>query len=454
MTGINIDGHEPQTTADNQCSSTNGYCTGSTATVVLKATDVTSGVKEIHYTVNGGTEQVAAGASKSVSVPLDGTGAATVKYYAVDVAGNVETTNAVTLKYDNIAPTVTHTVTPKANAADWNNSNVTVHFSAVDTDPGSGVVASSVTPDQVISNETTIGGLVVNGSAKDTAGNTGTDSVTIKLDKTAPSISGGIVSGTLGTNGWYTGPVTVHYTCTDALSGLEVCADDVTVTTNGANQSITRTATDKASNIGSGTVSGINIDSEKPTITDVNVAGGFYKLGAAPAATCTATDSFSGLLSCKVVVSGGTNGVGTFNWTATATDKAGNTSTQTGTYKVSYRFDGFLQPINDTAHQTGLTTSVFKGGSTVPVKFQLKNAAGNVVQSATAPIWLTPVKGVAMSMPVDEAAVTVSADSGSTYRFDTGQYIYNWKAPAGGNYWQIGVKLDDGQIYYVNIGLR
>ena len=62
MTGINIDGHEPQTTADNQCTATNGYCTGDTATVVLSATDVgPSGVKEIHYTVNGGTEQVAAG---------------------------------------------------------------------------------------------------------------------------------------------------------------------------------------------------------------------------------------------------------------------------------------------------------------------------------------------------------------------------------------------------------
>jgi hypothetical protein len=57
VAGINIDGHEPQTKADNQCTATNGYCTGSTATVVLNATDVgPSGVKEIRYTVNGGTE--------------------------------------------------------------------------------------------------------------------------------------------------------------------------------------------------------------------------------------------------------------------------------------------------------------------------------------------------------------------------------------------------------------
>ena len=60
--------------------------------------------------------------------------------------------------------------------------------------------------------------------------------------------------------------------------------------------------------------------------------------------------------------------MGTFTYTATATDKAGNTTTVTGTYKVIYRFDGFLQPINDTAHQVGVSTSVFKAGSTVPVE--------------------------------------------------------------------------------------
>ncbi|WP_344255852.1 OmpL47-type beta-barrel domain-containing protein [Terrabacter carboxydivorans] len=457
VSGINIDGHEPQTKADNQCTATNGYCTGSTAAVLLDATDVgPSGVKEIHYTVNGGTEQVAAGASTSVSVPLSGTGTASVSYYAVDNAGNVERSQAVALKYDNIAPTVTHTVNPKANASDWNNSDVTVHFDATDTDPGSGIAAGSVTPDQVISTETSTTGLVVNGSAKDTAGNTGTDSVTIKLDKTKPSISGSVVSGTIGKNGWYVSPVKVHFTCADALSDVASCQDDVTLSNNGAGQSANGSAKDFADNVGTGSVTGINIDNENPTITKVNVSNGFYTLGAAPAATCDATDSFSGLDTCKVTVTGGTaNGVGTFGWTATATDKAGNSVSQTGSYKVVYRFDGFLQPINDTAHQVGTSTSVFKAGSTIPVKFQLMNAAGQAVQSATAPVWLTPVKGGAMSLPICETVQTVTADSGSTFKYDTGQYIYNWKTPStGGNYYQIGVKLDDGQTYYVNIGLR
>jgi hypothetical protein len=55
------------------------------------------------------------------------------------------------------------------------------------------------------------------------------------------------------------------------------------------------------------------------------------------------------------------------------------------------------QPINDTAHSqicgSPCPVSIFKGGSTVPVKFQLKDANGNVVQTTSLPLWLTPVKG-------------------------------------------------------------
>lgn len=60
-------------------------------------------------------------------------------------------------------------------------------------------------------------------------------------------------------------------------------------------------------------------------------------------------------------------------------------------FKVLYRFDSFLQPINGTAH-TQAQMSVFKAGSTVPVKFQLKNVSGTVVQSAALPLWVTPVQ--------------------------------------------------------------
>jgi hypothetical protein len=281
----------------------------------------------------------------------------------------------------------------------------------------------------------------------------------VKLDKTAPTITAAVTAGELGSNGWYTGPVTVSFTCSDTLSGVATCPDPQVLTTNGLNTAAGAT-TDRAGNTASAVLAGIRIDQEKPALTaaGVNVDGKSYALGSAPSASCTATDNVSGLASCVVAVTGGnTNGVGTFSYTATATDNAGNRTILTGTYTVTYRFDGFLQPINDTAHQVGVSTSVFKAGSTVPVKLQLKDANGKVVQSAAAPVWITPVRGSATSAPVDEASYPATADSGAAYRYDATaqQYIYNWKtANTGGNYWRIGVKLDDGQTYYVNIGLR
>jgi hypothetical protein len=79
--------------------------------------------------------QVAAGATKTVSVPLDGSGAGTIDYWGVDNAGNVETKNSVALKWDNIAPTVSHTLTPAPNALDWNKGDVTVTFTRRTTTP-------------------------------------------------------------------------------------------------------------------------------------------------------------------------------------------------------------------------------------------------------------------------------------------------------------------------------
>lgn len=458
--GLNIDGLAPQTTADNQCTRTNGWCTGSSATVVLTATDQAglSGVKEIHYRVNGGSEQVAAGAAKSVNVALDGSGEASVLFYAVDKAGNKETENGVALKFDNIAPMVTHTLDPTANADGWNRADVSVHFDARDNDGGSGVDAARTTPDVRVSDETA--GRPVNGEAYDLAGNRGVDTALVMLDKTAPTISAAVVDGLRGDGGWYVGPVTVHFTCSDELSKVAVCPDDVTLTGNGAGQSVSGEAVDFAGNRATAKLTGIDIDQEKPAITLSGIANGAtYTLGAVPAASCSSKDDVSGAVSCAVTVTGGTaNGVGRFTYTATAKDKAGNTTTQTGAYNVVYRFDGFLQPINDTAHQVGATTSIFKAGSTVPVKLQLKRADGTKVQAGSAPIWEVPVKGSPTTAPADESVYGVAADSTAAYRWDSAdqQYIYNWGTDAAGkgSYHRIGVKLDDGQTYFVNIGLR
>jgi MBG domain (YGX type) len=128
-----------------------------------------------------------------------------------------------------------------------------------------------------------------------------------------------------------------------------------------------------------------------------------------------------------------------------------------GTLRVIYRWDGFLQPINDTAH-TGQYESTFKLGSTVPAKFQLKDVSGNVVPAAAAPkfsrsAWLGACDPTTQSETVD-------ADpgfAGSDFRWDSTapQYIYNWstKGLKAGEY-RIFASLDDGTKQWVDICLR
>jgi hypothetical protein len=202
----------------------------------------------------------------------------------------------------------------------------------------------------------------------------------------------------------------------------------------------------------------INIDKTAPTITNIPVNGKQYVIGEKiPGPNCVAVDTLSGPLGCSLTVDPSTSGVGKFTYTATATDVAGNTNTATGSYSVIYDWDGFLQPINDTAHQQG-ATSVFKAGSTVPVKFQLKSADGTVVQAKNAPKWLSPAAATDAAPPsVNESVYTDTESTGPTFRWDAAsrQYIYNWstKDAKVGTY-RIGVQLDDGQTYYVTIGLR
>jgi hypothetical protein len=458
--GIDIDSQAPQSTASIQCTRLNGWCKGDTATVVIAAADQPglSGVAELHYSVNGGPDQSVAGSSVSVPVPLNGTGHASVAFYAVDRAGNSETPNAVSLQYDNIAPKVTHTLDPLANAAGWDRSNTTVHFDAADDVGGSGVDATSVTPNQTVNVETA--STTVQGQALDFAGNKGTDAAVVKLDKTAPTI-GGAPTTQPNANGWYSGPVSVHFSCADGLSGIAACPADALVTANGAGQQVTGTGVDRAGNSTDAVVGGINVDTTKPALAFTGVSGGgIYTLGSVPTPGCTATDSFSGLAApCQVKVTGGSaNGVGTYVVSATAADRAGNTTASSISFKVVYRWDGFLQPINDTAHQVGVSTSVFKGGSTVPTKFQLKKADGTVVQANTAPLWLVPAKGASTAAPVDESLYGDVATGGGSYTWDPSgqQYQFNWgtKGFAAGYYWRVGVQLDDGQVYDVNVGLR
>jgi len=86
---------------------------------------------------------------------------------------------------------------------------------------------------------------------------------------------------------------------------------------------------------------------------------------------------------------------------------------------VTYAWSGVLQPVN------GDGSSIFKLGSTVPVKFQLTGASAEI-QNASAKLFIAKVSNGVTGSEL-EATSTVAPTSGNQFRYDasSGQYIFN-----------------------------
>ena len=126
----------------------------------------------------------------------------------------------------------------------------------------------------------------------------------------------------------------------------------------------------------------------------------------------------------------------------------------TASFTILYRWDGFLQPINDTAHDY-VVMSKFRAGQTIPAKFVLKNAAGAVVQQTPNPAFSRSVNlGACAANATLEDPPVVQADVVPQYVWDGAQYHYNWstKGLAVGLY-RVFAHLADGTVHSVDICL-
>ncbi|HVW81711.1 MAG TPA: hypothetical protein VHB69_12315 [Mycobacteriales bacterium] len=126
-------------------------------------------------------------------------------------------------------------------------------------------------------------------------------------------------------NGWYRGQVNITFTCTPGSAPLASdCPAMASLTAVGANQSLTETIEDTDGGTASITVTE-NIDLGAPTITKVRPRAG----------KCAASDPVSGMGSCVVKRTRVHGRHGTrVEWTAIATDRAGNVAKAFGAYKV------------------------------------------------------------------------------------------------------------------------
>jgi hypothetical protein len=176
-------------------------------------------------------------------------------------------------------------------------------------------------------------------------------------------------------------PVKVEFSCDDeGGSGLASCIgtapnDSMLDTSVPGLIGVTVTARDNAGNETSvtHTVNVVAPDTSAPAIELLSpVDDAQYLLGEEVRAeyTCTEETEGSGLSACDAPVASGepvdTSSVGLHEFTVTARDKAGNTSSGTVHYRVVYDFVGFLWPVLNPPQ-----SNTWRAGVPVPIRFEL-----------------------------------------------------------------------------------
>ncbi|MFN8473345.1 MAG: choice-of-anchor Q domain-containing protein [Anaerolineae bacterium] len=197
------------------------------------------------------------------------------------------------------------------------------------------------------------------------------------------------------------------------------------------------------------------IDRTAPTITITTPTdGAVYLQGAPLTASYTCSDpGGSGVASCVGTVANGsplsTATVGSFSFTVTATDNVGNTASQTVHYVVGYAVSYVSPLVGPPSVNSLYPTSI--GTTATPVKWTLKNAAGQAITAAGT------VTGIAFklnsssascnSFTTDATGATAASVTSSNPKYDVMQklWVYNWVLPGRGCY-TLFVTLNSSQV--------
>jgi hypothetical protein len=186
--------------------------------------------------------------------------ATTYSCTVTDKAGNTKAVST-TVKRDASAPLVGVVLTGTMGANGWYTSAVDVDWTV--TEPTSAPVSLLGCADQTV---TDTAGVTLGCKATNDAGlSTTAPDVQLKVDATAPVVSG-TPSGTLGSNGWYTGNVTVHWSVTEHGSGATACADDHQ-NTDTTGVTFHCQVTDAAGNVSNDATVTVKRDATSPSLT-------------------------------------------------------------------------------------------------------------------------------------------------------------------------------------------
>jgi hypothetical protein len=276
-------------------------------------------VSVVWFWMDKGGSGIESGSCPS-STPSSGEGTITVSANCQDIAGNTASASRV-VKVDTMAPTAAPTQVPAAGKTGWSGANVAVNWNWTDTG-GSGIDPANCTTKSTPSGE---GSVTLNATCQDIAGNTGTASYTVKVDKTAP-VAGPTQVPTANGAGWNRTNVVVNWNWTDKGSGVDPTHCTPSSTSAGEGSiALSATCLDVAGNTGTASRT-VKVDKISPTVTYTGNAGTYSAL-ATVAVTCTPADSLSGVASstcASVSAPAWSVGGGAHTLAATATDVAGN----------------------------------------------------------------------------------------------------------------------------------
>jgi hypothetical protein len=282
------------------------------------------------------------------------------------------------------------------------------------------------------------------------------------LEDTTPPVITANVSGTLGSDDWYTSDVSVSWTVTDEESTVlnQTGCEARSVTTDSTGVTLTCETTTSG---GTATQSvSFKRDATAPSLSPV-VSPNTVLVNAPATAVSNASDAFSGLASesCGSVT---TSSVGSKSVSCSARDKAGNSASASASYQVIYNFRGFFVPV-----QNAPALNRVKAGWVVPFSFNLGGNFGKnvITKTESSPISCSTLAPQGSASPTQQgssysqsseqarSAWGVSSNlTSSSYSYTL--YVYLWKTDTA---WkntcrQFTLTLNDGTTHQANFKFR